>query len=219
MTWKLPKCSSERCHRGGYQKHGDSWLCSSHWLRAAGVVPKDKEIEIRIPRGGPRLPCCLPGCGRPLTAKGLCKSHYQKRRRGVVDWDKPVTFRTTDPTPARRLKLPADVDRFISRRADASGVNAIALIREVLTNWVRDQIAQKEQMAAPIEWDYSGREPDVEDEVLTRIIRRMVTDEVDVDDICQAIPSLSRVVIEKRVSRFRAELRNKGERNDAQRTG
>ncbi len=136
-----------------------------------------------------------------------------------MDWDKPIKFRTTDPTPARRLKLPADVDRFISRRAEANGVNAVGVIREVLTNWVRDQIAKNEQMAEPMEWDYSGREPDVEDEVLNRIIRRMVTDEVDVDDICQALPSLSRAATEKRVSRFKAELRSKGERNDSQRTG
>jgi hypothetical protein len=31
-------------------------------------------------RRGEKAPCTVPGCGRPVLAKGLCRSHYYRAR-------------------------------------------------------------------------------------------------------------------------------------------
>lgn len=34
--------------------------------------------------------CSIPDCGKPQSAAGLCKTHYERRRLGVANWDGPI---------------------------------------------------------------------------------------------------------------------------------
>jgi hypothetical protein len=46
----------------------------------AGVVGNSRERRGRRPLSGEKAICKEPGCGRPVLAKGLCRSHYYRER-------------------------------------------------------------------------------------------------------------------------------------------
>jgi hypothetical protein len=70
-------------HSGGY--------CSGHYRQAHESLPLTPIERDTIPRG---TPCWVGGeqpCGRPsLTRDGVCRGHYDYRRSGDEDWQRPI---------------------------------------------------------------------------------------------------------------------------------
>lgn len=69
------ECSYEDCSRPA---RGGNTICKRHqhaeWLAQQGE-------------------CSLDHCPRRINAGGLCTTHYNRKRRGLPDWDKPIPER------------------------------------------------------------------------------------------------------------------------------
>jgi HNH endonuclease len=70
------ECSYEGCGRAA---RGGNTICKRHQL-----------AEWQERQG----PCSLDGCDRQSNAGGLCSMHYNRKRRGLADWDKLIQPRT-----------------------------------------------------------------------------------------------------------------------------
>jgi hypothetical protein len=66
------ECSYDDCHRPA---RGGNTICKRHQL-----------AEWQARQGE----CSLSHCDRQINAGGLCTTHYNRKRRGVPDWDAPV---------------------------------------------------------------------------------------------------------------------------------
>ena len=64
--------------------------------------------------------CTAPDCTRDATAHGLCRSHYQQRRRGHPLT--PLRERPADPLVRVSLRVPATVRAAVL--ADGDGARA-----------------------------------------------------------------------------------------------
>jgi len=71
----MEECSYEDCHN---PPRGGNTICKRHQL-----------IEWRARLGK----CSLSHCDRRIDAAGLCTTHYNRKRRGLPDWDKPIPRR------------------------------------------------------------------------------------------------------------------------------
>jgi hypothetical protein len=69
----------------------------------------------RRARGGDRATCSEPGCGRPVLAKGLCRSHYYRARYRA---QKAGTLQ-----PRRRGRKAGGRGRGRRKTAEASGAS------------------------------------------------------------------------------------------------
>lgn len=65
-------CSYDGCERPA---RGGNTICKHHQV-----------VEWRAQQG----PCSLDGCDRQTNAGGLCSMHYNRKRRGLADWDKLI---------------------------------------------------------------------------------------------------------------------------------
>jgi hypothetical protein len=70
------ECSYDGCGRAA---RGGNTICKRHQL-----------AEWQERQG----PCSLDGCDRQSNAGGLCSMHYNRKRRGLPDWDKLIPPRT-----------------------------------------------------------------------------------------------------------------------------
>ena len=68
-------CSYENC---GRPARGGNTICKRHQI-----------MEWHARQGE----CTLDHCDRRIDAGGLCTTHYNRKRRGVPDWDAPVPHR------------------------------------------------------------------------------------------------------------------------------
>lgn len=88
-----PREECRNCHRlEVVSRSGYCARCRKH-RRTHGRWPAQKAPREKV--GAHR--CSVPGCGRQVTARGLCASHYERRRRGS-ELATPV-----DPTRGRKL--------------------------------------------------------------------------------------------------------------------
>lgn len=71
----MEECSYDDCHRPA--RSGNT-ICKRHQV-----------IEWRARQGE----CSLDQCDRQVNAGGLCAMHYERKRRGIPDWDKPIPRR------------------------------------------------------------------------------------------------------------------------------
>ncbi len=71
--------------------------------------------------GNTRESCSIPDCDRPMLARGLCATHYQRVRRAEADkkepdLDKPVQHYNETPCIAMGVRMPKEeLDRFMAR--------------------------------------------------------------------------------------------------------
>ena len=56
-----------------------------------------------------RPTCNVPFCKRPVSARGLCRRHYQRHYKGREDWS---AYMTHKPNPAYNGIKPHDPDRL-----------------------------------------------------------------------------------------------------------
>lgn len=70
-------------------------MCHAHYRRFRLGKPVDVVITRAVPRGGQ---CQLSDCDKDAWTGGLCSTHYNRRREGEADWDRPIDdyFRTDD---------------------------------------------------------------------------------------------------------------------------
>lgn len=69
------ECSYDGCERSA---RGGNTICKRHQL-----------AEWQARQG----PCSLDGCDRQVNAGGLCSMHYDRKRRGLPDWDRLIAPR------------------------------------------------------------------------------------------------------------------------------
>lgn len=88
-----PPCKASGC--SATTEGGSKGFCHTHYIAARrGRLDWDTGAELRpllrvrsykqlVP--GSFTPCLLPGCPAPARSKGMCSSHAQKRRIGLID--------------------------------------------------------------------------------------------------------------------------------------
>lgn len=62
-------------------------MCHAHYRRFRLGKPVDVVITRAVPRGGQ---CQLSDCDKDAWTGGLCSTHYNRRREGEADWDRPI---------------------------------------------------------------------------------------------------------------------------------
>lgn len=68
----MEECSTDGCSRRARRGTGICKVCyTREWHAGQGE-------------------CSLDHCGRRINAAGLCVTHYNRKRRGIPDWDAPV---------------------------------------------------------------------------------------------------------------------------------
>lgn len=79
----------------------------------------------------PNEPCSIPGCQRPLMATGLCRLHYDRRRRGSEHADTPGLV-SSEQTVRLSLRVPASVCQRLHKKAKASKTPLATLVCNIL---------------------------------------------------------------------------------------
>lgn len=80
--------------------------------------------------------CAVKGCDRPTLAKGFCKAHYYRMKRGV-DLRKPIQDGSAVLTTATRI--PGEVNDLMHTIANKRGISTYTLLQEIILDWAEAQ--------------------------------------------------------------------------------
>lgn len=111
-----------------------SWLlCSAHAEEERALSARLTRV-LRAPRSGE---CAMPGCCKPMRARGLCIRHYQRaHRRGLFPSRRREQARralAVLPGEPPALQLPAaDLPPWVERRLDELRATVWAQLRQDL---------------------------------------------------------------------------------------
>jgi hypothetical protein len=84
--------------------------------------------------------CNVADCGRPVSARGLCQTHYRQQRAGGDSRPiRPYRKRRSGTRKLQGLSISHDCAEAIEERAERSGRAAAAIIADVLEAWARHQ--------------------------------------------------------------------------------
>lgn len=86
--------------------------------------------------------CKLPVCSRPARARGLCNTHYQRKRLELKDWDKDVRRRRLDLKPIGLIKLSKKAADYYKWVADQRAMHPDDCAREVLEAYAANRMAE-----------------------------------------------------------------------------
>jgi len=92
----------------------------------------------------------VPGCGRPISAKALCQTHYRQQRVGQTNQPiRPYRKRRDGTRKLQGLSISSDCADAIEARAARAGVAPAAVIADVLEDWARHQRGKVMRRVAP----------------------------------------------------------------------
>lgn len=92
--------------------------------------------------------CNVSGCGRPISARGLCQTHYrQVRSDGVSRPIRPYRKRRTGTRKLQGLSISTDCASAIELRAEEAGKAPAAVIADVLEAWAKHRRRKRRSLA------------------------------------------------------------------------
>jgi hypothetical protein len=84
--------------------------------------------------------CSVAECGRPVSARGLCQTHYRQLRAGGDSQPiRPYRKRRSGTRKLQGLSISFECAEAIEHRAERSGRAPAAVIADVLEAWARHQ--------------------------------------------------------------------------------
>lgn len=124
------RCRVSDCGR----RHFGHGLCRTHWLRKRRGMDLAPPIRTWTRRDGPRPPCSVVRCSRPVKTRGLCAGHY--RRKVVLeleDWDRPLKlYRRKGQTKDVNARLSKVAYGILKRQATDLGRDLAEHLRIIL---------------------------------------------------------------------------------------
>lgn len=142
-------CSVDECDRATYARG----LCAGHYTRLYTVGDVRADVPLRAQRRRETQPESCPVvasgrvCDRPISARGLCKTHYDRLRRfGDVQADQPIrTYRHTesDAKPASRYRMGDRTKQARTAKAAADRRYRRRKRATVLTHYLRTKIVER----------------------------------------------------------------------------
>lgn len=84
------------------------------------------------------MPCSLPGCSRRARAHGLCVTHYDRKRIGWPDWDRPITRRMGQTDRKSLGKASRKHVERLDRMAKARGLTRAILLDALLDRYLSE---------------------------------------------------------------------------------
>jgi hypothetical protein len=84
--------------------------------------------------------CSVAECGRPVSARGLCQTHYRQQRSGGDNRPiRPYRKRRSGTRKLQGLSISYECADAIEQRAESSGRAPAAIIADVLEAWAKHQ--------------------------------------------------------------------------------
>lgn len=127
-------CKVKTCNERAI-RHG---LCNahSHRLRVCGDV--QAEVPIQRKRRGVTEPCSIEGCGRPYSAKGLCKQHYMEARTVALECEPCVIPECDRPRNTTTGYCARHYQRFL-KHGDPTAGGPLRCRRGTGDRWAYDE--------------------------------------------------------------------------------
>lgn len=123
-------CTFEGCDRMRW-----CWgLCSCHAKAKKAGRPLVPLLPKRM-KDGTAGTCRLPGCANKAKCQRLCATHYDKRRKGVVEWWRPTTRRSNVSSAELHVRPLESTWVEMKAEAEATGLTPTQVLHQVLDEW------------------------------------------------------------------------------------
>lgn len=123
-------CSRPNCGR----RHYGLGLCRTHHQRKLRGLSLETPVRTWTRRDGPRPPCSVERCARPVKTRNLCAGHYRRRYiTKLQNWARPLKlYRKKGQTRDVSARVSREAHGTLKQQASGLGRNLGEHLRIIL---------------------------------------------------------------------------------------